>query len=262
MTLSLILSSSPRSLDTKWKKGADAAVGGHSVDRSILHCSADLTGGTGRGWGAIEFRLARTTGTNPELFVILALSKWILIICKKKLKYTVSNALRISLVHWQSLVFQHSSGRSRSWPEKKEFWTGKLTVKNPGLDAAASSGFVRALGFISLLGIIHFIKFYTHIPSWKTVTGTNREPRDRSPNRGFLQAWEKKDSCFLRVISVTLLLSLWFGDMKIEEEHPRLRTASEYLYVLEDCYSGWGGSRISPLCILLVLYIPINFGET
>ena len=96
----------------------------------------------------------------------------------------------------------------------------------------------------------------------QTVTGTNREPRDRSPNRGFLQAWEKKDSCLLRVISVTLLLSLWFGDMKIEEEHPRLRTASEYLYVLEDCYSGWGGSRISPLCILLVLYIPINFGET
>ena len=37
MTLSPILSSSPRSLDTKWKKGADAAVGGHSVDRSILH---------------------------------------------------------------------------------------------------------------------------------------------------------------------------------------------------------------------------------
>ena len=27
------------------------------------------------GGGAIEFRLARTTGTNPELFVILALSK-------------------------------------------------------------------------------------------------------------------------------------------------------------------------------------------
>ena len=47
--------------------------------------------------------------------------------------------------------------------------------------------------------------------------------------------------------------------MKIEEEHPRLRTASEYLYVLEDCYSGWGGSRISPLCILLVLYIPHKF---